>query len=543
MLNQNEVNKRLWKICDNFKNKTEIKKNYIVYISLLLFLKYSMSESEFSIIYKEKSNYYIADIIDEISENFIKRQNDKNLFSNIKFKTIKTYRALGEVSIITKTIEEIFSLSYDISDKKSIAKAYDYILEQAVYRNDIIKSIGEFHTPTEIANVMVNLIINKDNINVYDPICGSGNLLVTAAEHHNVHIYGKENNLDYYNILKTRMLLNEIDSSNIIYGNDSTIEKVKADIIISNPPFADRTWKDNAMLKDTVFNYNSLQFIVGDYIYVLNMLDELNENGKMAVILPHGVLFRENEKRIRERLISGNFIESIIGLPENLFYGTRIPVIIMIISKNRKEENVLFIDASQDYESDRKNNILLDEYQEKIISTYKNKSNIEDYSYLASKNEIIKNGFDLTIKKYIQKKAQFEIVDKIQLNQNVKKLKLEQERLEENIKDVLEALGYADIGESQIIKEVDKKNKKEFHNKYKEHLKGDGNINYNLIGANIKEARIRRKMTQEELAEIMEVSVAFLARIERGASQINLKRLIQICQILNISENEILNIK
>lgn len=118
---------------------------------------------------------------------------------------------------------------------------------------------------------------------------------------------------------------------------------------------------------------------------------ELNENGKMAVILPYGVLFRENEKRIRERLISGNFIKSIIGLPENLFYGTRIPVIIMIISKNRKEENVLFIDASQDYESDRKNNILLDEYQEKIISTYKNKNNIEDYSYLASKNEIIKN--------------------------------------------------------------------------------------------------------------------------------------------------------
>ena len=118
---------------------------------------------------------------------------------------------------------------------------------------------------------------------------------------------------------------------------------------------------------------------------------ELNENGKMAVILPYGVLFRENEKRIRERLISGNFIKSIIGLPENLFYGTRIPVIIMIISKNRKEENVLFIDASQDYESDRKNNILLDEYQEKIISTYKNKNNIEDYSYLASKNEILNN--------------------------------------------------------------------------------------------------------------------------------------------------------
>ena len=110
MLNQNEVNKRLWKICDNFKNKTEIKKNYIVYISLLLFLRYSMNENEFSIIYNEKSNYYIADIIDEISADFIKKQNDNNLFSNIKFKAIKTYRALGEASIITKTIEEIFSL-------------------------------------------------------------------------------------------------------------------------------------------------------------------------------------------------------------------------------------------------------------------------------------------------------------------------------------------------------------------------------------------------------------------------------------------------
>ena len=212
-----------------------------------------------------------------------------------------------------------------------------------------------------------------------------------------------ENNFDYYNILKKRLLLDGIDSSKIVY-KDRYMENIRPNVILANPPFSIKNWKENALLKNTMVKYSALHSVVGDYIYVLNMFELLDEKGKMAVILPHGVLFRENEKLIRERLIDANCIDAIIGLPENLFNNTRIPVIIMVMSKNREEGNVLFIDASQDYENDKKNNILSKEYQDKIVSTYKEKRDIENYSYLASKEEIINNKFDLTIKKYIQKR-------------------------------------------------------------------------------------------------------------------------------------------
>lgn len=534
MLNQSEVNKQLWRICDNFRNKTEIKKNYIVYISVLLFIRYYNynGKIEFDEIYSNRNNFYIGQTIDKKIKHIAEFEDDKDLFSNISFEKIKIYRDIGEENIIAKTIEEIYNLSYEVLDKTVIAKAYDYILEQCVYRNDIIKGVGEFHTPVEITKVMAKLAITKDNVSVYDPVCGSGNFLKSAVQEHAKEIYGRENNLDYYNILKTRLLLDGIDSSKIVY-KDRYMENIRPNVILANPPFSIKNWKENALLKNTMVKYSALHSVVGDYIYVLNMFELLDEKGKMAVILPHGVLFRENEKLIRERLIDANCIDAIIGLPENLFNNTRIPVIIMVMSKNREEGNVLFIDASQDYENDKKNNILSKEYQDKIVSTYKEKRDIENYSYLASKEEIINNKFDLTIKKYIQKRKKIEIINKEELAQNVKKLKIEQEQLEENIKDVLEILGYRDIGEIQS-KGNDKKNEKE--NKIKNYAK----VNDFLIGKRIKEERHKKGLSQEELAYRLNVTFWYISRIERGTSQITLERLMQICEILDISIEEVL---
>jgi len=336
MLEQIEINKRLWKICDNFKNKTEIKKNYIVYISALLFIKYynSISDSKFSKLYDCKRHYYIGDDIDKVIRRIARDKNDNNLFSNIRFRGIEEYRELGEENIICKTIEEMHDLLCKVNDRRCVAEANlrkselnpttDVVVKED--RDDIIKETGEFHTPSEIARVMANITIPYDGVSVYDPICNSGNLLKSATETYKVNIYGKENNLDYYNILKTRLLLYGIDSDNIIYDNGNKDMNINADVILSNPPFADRTWKENELLKDIGYRYGIL---VGDYVYVLNMLDKLKDYGKMAVILPHGALFRENEKQIRKNLIEDNLIEAIIGLPENLFHGTRIPVIII----------------------------------------------------------------------------------------------------------------------------------------------------------------------------------------------------------------------
>ncbi|MCI9247349.1 MAG: N-6 DNA methylase [Clostridia bacterium] len=534
MESQSEINKQLWQICDNFKKKTEIKKNYIVYISALLFIRYydEKSEEDFKRLYQNRNNYYIGDAIDGCIERIEKDEHDKNIFSNIKFKGIKIYRDTGEENVIGKTIEAIYFLSYKNSNKKGIAEAYEYILEQAVYRNDIIKDVGEFYTPKEITQIMSNLIINEESTNVYDPICGSGNFLKTALESNISQIYGKEDNLDYYNILKTRLLVNEINSDNIIYGEQYTNNSMKFDVIISNPPFADKTWKENKMLSEIMYKFKVPQTQVGDYIYVLSMLEKLDEDGNMAVILPHGVLFRESEKPVRRKLVENSYIKAIIGLPENLFYDTRIPVIIMVLSKKKKEEDILFIDASQEYESDRKNNIMSKEHQDKIVRVYKKKEDIENYSHLASKEDVINNEFDLTIKKYIKKERKVEVVNREELIKDVKRLKLEQERLEENIKDVLEVLGYQDIGEEPIIE-------KEKHNT-QSNQKRFYNIDAISIGEKIKEERRKKEITLEEMAEKLNTSVTFICRIERGASYMNLQRVIQICEILDISIEELL---
>ena len=149
-----------------------------------------------------------------------------------------------------------------------------------------MKEDGAFHTPAEIAKIIADLTINQKGEKVYDPICGSGNFLKRAAEYKQADIYGRETNLGYYNIIKTRLLLNRIDTKNIVY-DDKTLTNIKANVILTNPPFSDKSWKNNEL------NENST---VGEF--VVSLLDKLDENGKMAVILPHGVLFKENEKRL-----------------------------------------------------------------------------------------------------------------------------------------------------------------------------------------------------------------------------------------------------
>ena len=515
-MRQAQINEKLWQICENFKNKTEIKNNYIVYISAILVLMH-YSKYTFAKIYKNRKNFYIGDEIDKELENIIE---DKNLFSDIKFKNIQIYRDLGEENIISKTIKDLYNISNDVEDEENIGKAYDYILEQVVYRNDILKEDGAFHTPAEIAKIMTELAINHKGEKVYDPICGSGNFLKSAVEYKQADIYGRETNLGYYNIIKTRLLLNGIDTKNIVY-DDKALKNIKANVILTNPPFSDKSWKNNEL------NENST---VGEF--VVSLLGKLDEDGRMAVILPHGVLFKENEKRVREILINENYIESIVGLPENLFYNTRIPVIIMFISKNRKDENVLFIDASQDYESDKKNNILSKKYQDEIIKTYREKKEIEDYSHLAPKEEILNNNYDLTIKKYIFKKKKEEVVDKDGLIQKVKKLKDEQDILEENIKDVLEALGYIDIGE---------KKPSMAHSKSSENLETTNKeIDYSEIAKRIERARIEKGITKYRLALELDMSAAYLSRIERGVSTLSVKTLMQICDALGVPESYIL---
>ncbi len=250
----------------------------------------------------------------------------------------------------------------------------------------------------------------------------------------------------------------------------------------------------------------------------------LNDFGKMGIVLPHGVLFRETEKNIRKKLILENKVEAVIGLPSNLFFNTRIPVVILLLCKNRTREDIMFIDASKEYKPKKNINILTTENQNKILEILKNKQQIEEISCLVTKEKIINNDYNFSISKYVTKKIKINKIQKDVALTSIDKLEKEQNILEENIKDVIETLGYKDL--------FPIKNKKEKDINY--------SIDYEIIGRKIRQERIKKKYTQEWMAERMDISVIYYSRIERGISGIRLERIIQICNILNIEIQNIL---
>lgn len=527
---KDEVNIILWKICEEFRNETNIKVNYIEYISLLLYIKFS-KENIFKRLYIERTNYYISKYIDNEMDNVRKEINDNTLFINIKFSNISVYRRIGEESVISKTIEKIQKLVNYIEErtsnsKKIIANSYEYILMKAASNNEVITK-GEFYTPKGITKLLTNILDIREGSSIYDPACGSGNFLINAAKNKELEIVGEEGDLTNYNLCVTNFFLHDVKKGNINFGltEYANNRNKKYDYVLTNPPYAEKNW-EGKYIDDSEMSffmkYNMYGVSIGDYAYVLHSLNSLNEHGKMAILLPRGVLFRETEKRIRERLVLENKIEAVIGLPENLFFNTRIPVVILVMCKNRNKEEVMFIDASNEYKSKKNINILTQENQDKILDTLKNKKEIEGFSYIATKEKIMENNYNLTIKKYVTKKFERNIIQKQKVLADIEKLEREQGILEENIKDVLEKLGYEELLTVKKEKNI------------------NYNIDYVLIGNKIKKERIKKKYTQEQMAERMDISVAFYSRIERGLSGIRLERIVEICNILNIEIQNIL---
>ena len=427
---------QFWDLCSNFKHKTNSNTNYIEYISALLYLKYYEEQSKkFQAIYKERENYCINEKIDEAINSMRKEIGDEKIFSDIQFKNLVFYRKPGEKNILSITIEQIEQLSKNIT-KEEIVNAYEFAIKQSAMYGDIKGTESIFYTPKEIADIMVKMLVEKkEKAKIYDPMYSSGNFLIKASEIAKVKIFGEESNIEYYSIFQTRILLKEIEEEEV------KTEVMKFDYAILNPPFSQKNWKKRIKNTKIFDEYGLSDNAVGDYAYVLSTLEKLKENGKMAVILPHGVLFRENEKNVRKTLIEKNEIKAIIGLPENLFYNTRISVIVLIIEKNRKEEDVLFIEASNEFETRKGNYILTQEHQNKMIDVYQNKKEIEGFSRVVQKEEIRKKDFNLSIKKYIRKQRKKETIEQNQLIKKIRDLENEKNILEKKIKEILNDFG------------------------------------------------------------------------------------------------------
>ena len=302
--------------------------------------------------------------------------------------------------------------------------AYEYLIAQ--FASGAGKKAGEFYTPQQVSKILAKIVTTgkKRLKNVYDPTCGSGSLLLRVKREVGVdEFFGQELNRTTYNLARMNMILHDVHYRNFDIKQEDTLENPqhldqRFEAVVANPPFS-ANWKG----KDNPLNENNERFSQfgriapsskADFAFVQHMLYQLADNGTIACVLPHGVLFRGSaEATIREYLIKElNCLDAVIGLPSNIFYGTGIPTCILVLSKCRKnDDNVLFIDASQGFDKDGNKNKLTDEHVETIVKTYRERTNNDKYSKVVALDEIATNDYNLNIPRYVDTFEEVESID------------------------------------------------------------------------------------------------------------------------------------
>src|SRR5690625_4986250 len=376
-------------------------------------------ESTFDYLYSERTNPEIGVIINKalgsIEDNNATKL--RGVFRNIDFNSEAVLGATRERNTMLRNVLEDFNelnlRPSQLEDEDIIGNSYQYMIEQ--FASDAGKKGGEFFTPPMVSELLARLVQPQVNDRIYDPTCGSGSLLIRVVdkvEERKVAIYGQERNGQTHSLAKMNMFLNGIDDASIEWGDtisnplhlDDEGNLMKFQRIVANPPFSLAKWaegfagegEEKFRMSADLDPYRRFDWGVapasrGDMAFVQHMLATPSEDGPMATILPHGVLFRgAAEKRIREEFIKLNYLHAVIGLPEALFYGTGIPASIMVFKKGRTENDVLFIDASgEDYfEKESNRNVLREEDVERIMDTYKKYETIDKYAYVATLDEI-----------------------------------------------------------------------------------------------------------------------------------------------------------
>lgn len=266
-----------------------------------------------------------------------------------------------------------------------------------------LQGSGRFYTPKRIVNTMVNILDMEKNSSVYNPACFSGDFIIESLRDKGKDIYafGEEENISNYNICMTNLFLHNIKNARISENGLSEIPKV--DYAIANPPF-ELYGKGDIKLTDAMYDEYGVTSNTSTYVkFIIKMLNNIGPRGKMSIVLPQGFLFKQNtvEKNLRKKLIENRYIDAIIMLPEKMFDTTKIPVIVLVVNKQKKNRDVLFIDASHEYKAKRKTNSLTEENQRKIIDTYMRREVIKNYSCRVALEEIKENDYNLNINNYM----------------------------------------------------------------------------------------------------------------------------------------------
>ncbi|MGV0948208.1 type I restriction-modification system subunit M [Empedobacter falsenii] len=381
----------------------------------------------------EVVDVFILDELEQVLRNIerstlgTESQDDfDNLFYDIDLNSQKIGKTPNDRNqTISKIMNALESIDFELdnTDADVLGDAYEYLIGK--FAEGAGQKAGEFYTPQQVSSILAKIVtVGKDRLkSVYDPTCGSGSLLLRVAKQveHVGQFYGQEMNRTTYNLARMNMILHGKSYLEFDIKNEDTLERPQHrdkqfEAIVANPPFS-ANWSANPIFMD---DERFAQFGAlapkgkADFAFVQHMYAQLADNGTLATVLPHGVLFRgSSEEKIRKHFIEElNAVDAIIGLPANIFFGTGIATCILVLKKHREHsDNILFIDASKGFEKQGNQNVLLAEHINKIVEVYKNRTTEDKYSYVATLDEVRTNEYNLNIPRYVDTFEEEEVID------------------------------------------------------------------------------------------------------------------------------------
>jgi len=402
---------------------------------------------------KDESNF----IIEDIQKILINIQNSTmgtdseddfdHLFEDLDLNSTKLGKSVEQRNeVIAKVLSHLDKIDFQLEQSKIdvLGDAYEYLIGQ--FASGAGKKAGEFYTPQQASKILARIVtLGKTRIkSAYDPTAGSGSLILRLGKECEVlKFYGQELNRTTYNLCRMNMILHDVHYSRFDIRLEDTLEhpqhaKLDAEAVVANPPFSAQ-WSANQlfMTDDRFSEYGRLApSSKADFAFIQHMIYHLAENGVMAVVMPHGVLFRGGaEGHIRKYLIEEkNYLDAVIGLPSNIFYGTSIPTCILVFKKCREQpDNILFIDASQHFEKVKTQNYLRDEDVDRILDVYEKRLNIEKYSRTASLDEVKENDYNLNIPRYVDTFEEEETIDINSISGELKALEVQMKTTDSEI--------------------------------------------------------------------------------------------------------------
>lgn len=425
-----------------------------------------LNELQYDFSYTLEPNLTFTALVQDIHKGKFQLDNLKQAFRNIEqsseifenlFEDIDLYsKKLGATpqkqnQMIADVMKELSTLDLTGHDGDVLGDAYEYLIGQ--FASDSGQKAGEFYTPQPVSTLMTKIILhgkeNQKGFSVYDPTMGSGSLLLNVKKFSNepgtISYYGQELNTSTYNLARMNMILHGVDTANQHLNNADTLdqdwptdEPTNFDGVLMNPPYSAKWNADKGFLDDPRFSpYGVLApKSKADFAFLLHGLYHLKDSGVMTIVLPHGVLFRGGtEGKIRKILLDNGFIDTVIGLPANIFFNTSIPTAVIILKKNRMKKDVLFIDASKEFEKGKSQNILKNIHINKILETYIKRpiNPVEKYAYLAKFDEIVENNYNLIISRYVDTSEEEEQVSLTELARVLQQTQKKIEMAEKNL--------------------------------------------------------------------------------------------------------------